>query len=441
MRTTSDLNTVRSESARVREGLVKKGEKEAKIRDLTTLCRELSESAAALSAQQAPKEAHRGVLVKQREALGANAAAREGEAEGRLREARQLQDQLASKIAPVQAYEAQGRSKELERMEARMASEKDAMERNQQAVAELEGQAAEAQKQGAELECVRRDATDILEYRRARAQLEEASRQLGDQRAQLQAVGSRSELSQQQQQLHKAYEEARRGADNLHGQLSVTQQAAARAAKELLSPQYKLIEAKFNELRLKLKATEMANEDLEKYYKALEKALLAYHTSKMADINKIIKELWQKTYRGQDIDYIQIKADAEGAGARSYNYRVCMHNAGAELEMRGRCSAGQKVLACLIIRLALAETFCLNCGILALDEPTTNLDADNSASLAEALRQIMVSRREQENFQLIVITHDEEFAHLIGTRENTDRLWRITKDEAQHTKVVSEGVE
>ena len=52
-----------------------------------------------------------------------------------------------------------------------------------------------------------------------------------------------------------------------------------------------------------------------------------------------------------------------------------MDNGGVELDMRGRCSAGQKVLACLVIRLALAETFCLNCGILALDEPTTNLDA------------------------------------------------------------------
>jgi DNA repair exonuclease SbcCD ATPase subunit len=37
-----------------------------------------------------------------------------------------------------------------------------------------------------------------------------------------------------------------------------------------------------------------------------------------------------------------------------------------------------QVLACLIIRLALAETFCLNCGVLALDEPTTNLDAANT---------------------------------------------------------------
>jgi len=56
-----------------------------------------------------------------------------------------------------------------------------------------------------------------------------------------------------------------------------------------------------------------------------------------------------------------------------------------ELDMRGRCSAGQKVLTSLIIRLALAETFCLNCGILALDEPTTNLDKENISSLAVSL--------------------------------------------------------
>ena len=40
---------------------------------------------------------------------------------------------------------------------------------------------------------------------------------------------------------------------------------------------------------------------------ALEKALLAYHTTKMADINKFVKELWQRTYRNQDIDYIQVR--------------------------------------------------------------------------------------------------------------------------------------
>ncbi len=55
------------------------------------------------------------------------------------------------------------------------------------------------------------------------------------------------------------------------------------------------------------------------------------------------------------------------------------------MDMRGRCSAGQKVLASIIIRLSLAENFCLNSGILALDEPTTNLDRENIESLASAL--------------------------------------------------------
>jgi len=43
---------------------------------------------------------------------------------------------------------------------------------------------------------------------------------------------------------------------------------------------------------------------------------------KMEEINKIIRELWQQTYRGQDIDYIYIHSDAEGAGTRSYSYKV-----------------------------------------------------------------------------------------------------------------------
>ena len=62
-----------------------------------------------------------------------------------------------------------------------------------------------------------------------------------------------------------------------------------------------------------------------------------------------------------------------------------MYKNGVEMDMRSRCSAGQRVLACIIIRLALAETFCVHCGILALDEPSTNLDSSNVSSLCDAL--------------------------------------------------------
>lgn len=35
-----------------------------------------------------------------------------------------------------------------------------------------------------------------------------------------------------------------------------------------------------------------------------------------------------------------------------------------EMDMRGRCSAGQKMLASIIIRLALSDSFAQDCGIL-----------------------------------------------------------------------------
>lgn len=94
---------------------------------------------------------------------------------------------------------------------------------------------------------------------------------------------------------------------------------------------------------------------------------------------------------------------------RTYNYRVVMVKPSSnpvltgggkqarlattetQIDMRGRCSAGQKVLASLVIRLALAEVFCLQCGVLALDEPTTNLDRENIESLAYALTEYVSS--------------------------------------------------
>ncbi len=36
----------------------------------------------------------------------------------------------------------------------------------------------------------------------------------------------------------------------------------------------------------------------------------------MADINKFVKELWQRTYRNQDIDYIQARGPAAGPALR-----------------------------------------------------------------------------------------------------------------------------
>ncbi|KAJ6584989.1 hypothetical protein B0H19DRAFT_405342 [Mycena capillaripes] len=149
---------------------------------------------------------------------------------------------------------------------------------------------------------------------------------------------------------------------------------------------FKDINKKYTDQLIKVKMSDMANSDLEKYAKALDNAIMKYHGLKMEEVNDTMKHLWNKTYQGTDIDGIKIRSDVEGgASKRSYNYRVVMTKDQVEMDMRGRCSAGQKMLASIIIRLALSDSFGQNCGILALDEPTNALDTENIDALAESL--------------------------------------------------------
>ncbi|CAO3633874.1 unnamed protein product [Cunninghamella blakesleeana] len=218
---------------------------------------------------------------------------------------------------------------------------------------------------------------------------------------------------------------------NLEGEVRQIQIQLERYQHEL-DNDYKEVEQRHNKQFIQVKTNEMAVNDLNKYTVALQRSIMRYHSLKMEDLNKIIKELWVSTYRGGDIDYIEIRSDNEGTAAnRSFNYRVVMIKNGKEMNMRGRCSAGQKVLTSIIIRLALAETFCMHCGVLTLDEPTTNLDRDNIESLADSLTKIIQSRRSQANFQLIVITHDEEFVEYLSRSGVVEGYYRISKDENQ----------
>lgn len=204
---------------------------------------------------------------------------------------------------------------------------------------------------------------------------------------------------------------------------------------------YKDSHRKFKAAHIMVETTKAAINDLGLYSGALDKAIMKFHTMKMEQINAIIDELWRKTYQGTDVDTVMIRSESETVRAnKSYNYRVVMVKQDTEMDMRGRCSAGQKVLAAIIVRLALAEVFGNNCGVIALDEPTTNLDADNIRALAGSLSEIIKSRRAQHNFQLIVITHDEEFLQAMGCNEFTDTYFRVSRDDQQHTMIKKQSI-
>lgn len=208
-------------------------------------------------------------------------------------------------------------------------------------------------------------------------------------------------------------------------------------AENELETEYADINEKHHTEWVNLQTHLLVLNDIQVYAALLDNAIMKYHSLKMEEINRTLRELWQQTYRGLDIDTIAIKTDVNvTAKTRSYNYRVVMSKKGLELDMRGRCLAGQKVLTSILIRLALAECFGVNCGIIALDEPTTNLDKENAVSLAQSLNRIISFRKQQLNFQLIVITHDEHFLEHINGDGFTDHFYRIKRDEDE-TSVIS----
>lgn len=222
---------------------------------------------------------------------------------------------------------------------------------------------------------------------------------------------------------------------SLAGQIKSIDDQLVQAQKDW-DTDYKDTAKKYREAHVMVETTKAAIEDLGRYAGALDKAIMKYHSLKMDEINQIIAELWRKTYMGTDVDTILIRSESETVKAnKSYNYRVCMIKQDTEMDMRGRCSAGQKVLACIIIRLALAECFGVQCGVIALDEPTTNLDGDNIRALAQSLSEIIRLRRQQDNFQIIIITHDEEFLKHMNGSEYTDDYYRVSRDQRQNSVI------
>lgn len=203
---------------------------------------------------------------------------------------------------------------------------------------------------------------------------------------------------------------------------------------------YENAASNYREAHIKVETNKAAIEDLGRYASALDKAIIQYHSLKMEEINRIVAELWRNAYQGTDVDTIRIVGDVEAKGNRSYNYRVVMVKQDTEMDMRGRCSAGQKVLACIVIRLALAECFGTNCGLIALDEPTTNLDQQNIQGLAQSLSQIIQMRRKQANFQLLVITHDEQFLREMNCADYTDVYWRVGRDASQESFIERQNI-
>ncbi|XP_001600265.2 DNA repair protein RAD50 [Nasonia vitripennis] len=222
-----------------------------------------------------------------------------------------------------------------------------------------------------------------------------------------------NKLRKEYQELQEKKDKFEKEKNEYKGALGELEIAIRNYKKSLNQEKYRMARHNYKEKQLQVVVQEEAVKNLKEYVTVLDKAMIQFHEERMNTVNKIMRQLWQLIYSGSDTTSIQIRVQTtEGIGdkKRSYNYKLVQVKRSAEMDMKGKCSAGQKVLASIIIRMALAETFCSDCAVLALDEPTTNLDDENATNLAVTLSKVIQLRAQNhKNFQLIVISHDEKF--------------------------------
>ncbi|OIR57915.1 MAG: DNA repair protein Rad50 [Amphiamblys sp. WSBS2006] len=274
----------------------------------------------------------------------------------------------------------------------------------------------------------------IMEHREIESQIESVAEALRRKQREGRVTASITETKEKLRRYEQQQTEASTKRTGLLGEMK--QLEHQRVSVESEFGEYAGVGERYRRQYLRAVLRQMATRDLDAYERVLDSSIMQYHAAKMEEINKVVNELWRNTYRGADIDTIEIRSEkTEGGGRRTYNYRVVLVKGEVVMDMRGRSSTGQRVLASLVIRLALAEAFGVNCGVFALDEPTTNLDKENIDGLVDSLVEIIKQRSRQRNFQFILITHDEEFVNKMCRAGCTDEYWRVFKDGSNNSMI------
>ncbi|KAK2176751.1 hypothetical protein NP493_643g05007 [Ridgeia piscesae] len=426
----STLNDLKSERLTIERDLQRRTQLEERCSELESSNHELTNDIKASDMISSTLQRRISELSRQKEDLAITKERQVDKEKAKQARVSEYRSDLTSRQEEIKRYEREGKEEMLAGCRERLRELEETAEQLSSARDQVTAKIVATRQKLDTQKTQERELEDNMQLRRRQTELDETMRKMGALEEELGGLDV-GNLEQERRSLlsqHNRLQERKNHAEGrLHGLREQIQQF-----KRDLEGDYKGAEKKYMDKKIDLRTTELAQKDLDKYYTALDRAVMSYHKTKMAEINKIIRELWKNTYRGNDIETIEIRSDEEessGSMRRVYNYRVVMVKPGdTVLDMRGRCSAGQKVLSSLIIRLALAETFCLNCGILALDEPTTNLDRENIESLAVALVQIIKFRSRQCNFQLVVITHDEDFVELLGKSDYVEHFYKVSKN-------------
>jgi exonuclease SbcC len=176
-------------------------------------------------------------------------------------------------------------------------------------------------------------------------------------------------------------------------------------------------------MKEKIKKLEKIILDFKLFEKAIESTQTELRKQFIETVNYTMNQLWSTLYPYGDFTEIRLFIE-EG----DYVLKL-LSRSGIWDNVEGIASGGERSIACLALRIALALTLAPHLRILILDEPSVNLDVKSLSELATTLRERVYEFMDQ----VILITHEEELQEAV-----TGRAYKLERDKTNDgvTKVI-----
>ncbi len=161
------------------------------------------------------------------------------------------------------------------------------------------------------------------------------------------------------------------------------------------------------EKRITRRRNQLSN--LNKFKTSLVETQAQLRNRLVSSINDLMRGLWPGLYPYGD--YSSIRLDAKHD---DYSLDLCMGDGGNErwAAVDAIASGGERSIACLAMRIALAMVIVPNLRWLILDEPTHNLDDRGIGKLIDVIGNTLPGVVEQ----IFIITHDESMKQISSAR-------------------------
>ena len=187
-------------------------------------------------------------------------------------------------------------------------------------------------------------------------------------------------------------------------------------------------------------ALKKAIEELSLVTTSLEKDIsLAKHSSSIENFERVLNQNWSQLYKEPDLPRLGIDMlQKDTKKSENVLYHLVKINGNTITPIipgQTTVSEGQKALISFAVRKTYIDLY-TNCGVIALDEPTANLDSQKVINFTQSL--VSMLSRGSTSMQLVIISHDESFLDALRSSGYPPEFYiKLSKSEADPAATTS----